>query len=113
MNTQGFYNAVNKVDGDTLILKVGNHESDDMTTIKDKGCRTQAQFDTAFDIIKGEIEKGIFQHLSNDPFKVDYEGESYDNTFRLIWFSDDYMCAVMITKTGKLKNWYKSENKIK
>lgn len=108
---QDYYNKINKIEDGIMTIKVGNHNSSNIAVIPNKGCRTKKQFEAARNVIQEEMNIGNFQHLCNNPFVVDKVGESYKCTFRLLWYSDDCLCAVMITPTGILKDKFKSENK--
>ena len=67
--------------------------------IKDRGCRTQAQFE-AVQSFAGDID-----FACNNPFEVEYEGEEYNRTFAFLFYrhGSDELRMAKITPTGRVK----------
>ena len=66
--------------------------------IKDRGCRTQAQFEAVKKLVP-EIDFSC-----NNPFKADSLGEEYICTFAFIYYSGGELHLANITPTGRIKH---------
>lgn len=89
-----------------VFLKIGNHKSAAYAILKDRGCRTQAQFEAVLTIICNED----FLYACSNPFHKSYPGEEYKYSFMFRYFTKDgYFRSVNITPGGKLTNHWCSK----
>lgn len=67
--------------------------------IKDRGCRTQAQFEAVQSII-GDVDFSC-----GNPFEADVEGDEYNCTFAFLFYrkGSDQLRLAKITPTGRIK----------
>ena len=78
-------------------LFVGNTHKSHL--VKDRGCRTQPQFEAVQSII-GDVD-----FACNNPFQKDHADEEYDCTFAFLFYRQgcDQLRLAKITPTGRIK----------